>query len=216
MASLRKSKYIVFDVESGGLDPKLHPITQFACKVMEADDNGNLQEVFEWETIVKPYDGKVITDDGINFSRLTRAQIMKEGISKKEFVKSLKELFTGCKVGRYEKPILVGHNIDEFDIPMLEEVFDSREELLKYVSANTIDTIALSKMFSDVNKVKESGLKLGQCCERVGITLSNAHEAMADVRANTKLFNRFFKMLNVKSNNQDIVEKSTARKHFKF
>lgn len=190
----------MFDLETGGLDPLKNPITQIAFLVLESNEKGQLEELCRWSSYVKPYDALEVTKEALSYSRGSMKDIMK-GISKKELIDTLKEFFTVLKSGK-DKVILVGHNIDEFDLGFLEYLFGGKDKLLTLISANTIDTIALSKMFSDVNCTKESGLKLGQVLKRITseIELTDAHDAMADVEANAEIFKYFYNSFNLKRN----------------
>ena len=47
-----KSFYKIYDCETGGLDFRKNPITQYACIIL---DPRTLKEVDRWVTFVKPY-----------------------------------------------------------------------------------------------------------------------------------------------------------------
>ena len=54
---MKKANYIIFDCETGGLDPIKNPITQIALLTIDSE---SLKELNRWETYVKPYDDLVI------------------------------------------------------------------------------------------------------------------------------------------------------------
>ena len=51
-----KSDYIVFDVETGGLDETKNPMTQYAAVIL---DGCTLKEIDRFETFLKPYGGLI-------------------------------------------------------------------------------------------------------------------------------------------------------------
>ena len=118
-----KSNYCLLDCETGGLDFKKNPITQFAAVIL---DGRTLKELDRWETFVKPYDGKVIDKAALQHTMVSMSDI-NAGISKKEFATTAKAWFgehqakaTRADMGRL---IMVGHNVLLFDRPFLDECF---------------------------------------------------------------------------------------------
>ena len=101
----------------------------------------------------------------------------------KELVKFLKSLKVGSA-----KPILVGHNIDSFDIPLLDDFLSFfGEDLSKYVCTDfTIDTLWWSRVMFE----ESENYKLGTCCKNVGIEVINAHRALNDTIANRELIKK--------------------------
>lgn len=205
------NNFIVFDLETGGLRKKgwEPPITEIAmCFV----DN-NLQDIGEYSSLIKVYK----EDSEYNPAALTASNItlkMCNELGKpKEVV--LKEIISLLKKNKTkQKPILVGHNIDEFDIPILDNFFaENGEDLSKYVETKyTIDTLWLARM----KYPSLSNFKLGTVLETAGIDLTNAHRAMNDTKGNKDLFVEMMKCLRGEgsSDSNSIVEK--FRESFTF
>lgn len=208
---MKKANYIIFDCETGGLKPTENPITQIALLTIE---NSSLKELSRFETFVKPYDDLVIGKKALEITGLKLSDI-NSGMSKKELMLFLIDYFKNNSINNRpeNRPVLVGHNV-QFDIGFLSYVFNSQNKnLFDYVSQTQLDTMALTKMFiPDI-----SSLKLGVCCEEVGVDLSDAHNAMNDVIATTGLFKTYINKLRDSgsvSDNQENVKKS--RNKFQF
>jgi DNA polymerase III alpha subunit (gram-positive type) len=89
------------------------------------------------------------------------------------------------------KPILVAHNAD-FDAGFLEVLFAyDNKDLYDYIDKVLFCTQREMERIDGYIEDKKSKLSytLGNCCNRMGIELKNAHGAMNDVIATTELFN---------------------------
>jgi DNA polymerase III alpha subunit (gram-positive type) len=185
---MKNANYIVFDCETGGLDPYKNPITQIALLTIESN---TLKELNRWETFVKPYDDLEITKAALDTTGLKMADI-NSGMSKKELVSALITYFKESATNnRPEKrPVLVGHNV-QFDMGFLHYIFHTTDKsVFDYVSPTQIDTMSLTKMYG-----KTERLKLEIACAEFGIVLKNAHSAMPDVLATTDLLKHYISML---------------------
>jgi DNA polymerase-3 subunit alpha (Gram-positive type) len=84
------------------------------------------------------------------------------------------------------KSILAGHNIANFDIPLLN--FQSAK--VKYEFTNEyIDTLNLARQKLRMNKNK-----LSDVCAALSVPLIDAHRAINDVAATAKIFIKLMKM----------------------
>jgi DNA polymerase III alpha subunit (gram-positive type) len=185
---MKNAHYIVFDCETGGLEPMKNPITQIALLTVDGD---SLKEINRWETFVKPYDDLEITKEALNTTGLKMADI-NAGLSKKDLVNSLITYFKeSAPNSRPEnRPVLVGHNV-QFDMGFLNYIFNTlSKNVFDYVNPTQIDTMALTKMYG-----KTERLKLEIACAEFGIVLKNAHSAMPDVIATTDLLKQYVSML---------------------
>jgi DNA polymerase III alpha subunit (gram-positive type) len=188
---MKTSKYIVLDVETGGLKPAENPITQLALVVLDSPD---LSVLLEYENYVKPYSNLVITQQAIDATMVKRSDIL-NGISASELVKDLIEVFKQFNPSSkaITRPILVGHNI-AFDIGFLDTLFKiHKKNIFDFIQGNSIDTLALAKMAWHGKKHETEGdsLKLTSCLKWIGKDLVDAHGAMNDVRATADLFSFF-------------------------
>ena len=181
--------YIVFDVETGGLDYKVNPITQIAMVVL---DGTTLQELEAYSTYIKPYDSThVYEPKALTYTGITMDMLNNKGEHHDTIFQHLVTLFKKYKApgGRPGNskyyPCLVGHNASEFDRKFLWKFFKSHNcDLYDYVREYIEDTqLETQKAVPTLASVK-----LSNCCEHFGITLEGAHDALNDTRATAQLF----------------------------
>ena len=195
-----KSDYIVFDCETGGLDPFKNPITQYAAVIL---DGKTLKETDRFETFVKPYADLVIERSALDATMVSMSDINR-GMRVDDFVESVTGWWESHRQKARTKDmgrlVPVGHNVT-FDIGFLNVALSVCEKptVENWIYPNLIDTYSLGKMMWGVNG--DEKLTLSACCERAKILLSDAHGAMNDVEATADLFRWFVKRMRRKSGN---------------
>ena len=212
-----KSNYIVYDTETGGLNPKKNPITQFACVIL---DYRTLKEIDRWETYVRPYNDLVIERQAIEHTMVSMSDVNR-GMKLHDFINTLIKLlsshFASSKKKEFGRLIPVGHNVT-FDNGMLEYAFNLEEKnLYDYIYPNIIDTFPLAKLTWGIEGTEK--LNLATCCERAKISLTDAHGAMNDVEATADLFRFFMKKLRSKKGgvlDDDDEIRARGQKFFEF
>lgn len=173
--------YIVFDCETGGLDPIANPILEIALVALNSD----LKEIGRFETLIRPYDDLIITPEALKANGLKMREVEK-GITKKEAVEVITEFFLKHRVNNRQQglPVAVGHNIP-FDIDFVANLLKgSKKEFHQIRNRGFCDTLVDSRRAWP----KAAKHNLGSCCEMAGIELINAHRAMADTLATAELF----------------------------
>jgi DNA polymerase III alpha subunit (gram-positive type) len=218
-----KNNLLITDTETGGYDETKNPITQITMEVL---DPNTFQTLHYFETFVKPYNNLTITPEALTASRVTMQQI-NNGIDVKLLMKGIFEVFKKAnKSGKAStNPYFVGHNFG-FDMRFLKYLFVyMKQDLFQWVQEVPFDTLAMMKLQEgDTLKASENQkYTLIACCERMGITLKNAHGSGADVAATKQLFT---KLVNQQRNgsNQDVSatnvratnRESTARNNYFF
>lgn len=205
------ANYVITDVETGGLIPDIrtakdkdkgkpaNPITQVAFLTI---DSINFKELNRFETFVKPYENLVITKEALASTMLSMSDILK-GMDYKKLIKFVIEYLKQATNGT-RKPILIGHNIN-FDIGFYAALFRyDNKNFYDYIDDGVpICTLRLAKAKWDAVLAKEDVKKitLTHCCKLAGIKLTDAHGAMNDVLATTKLVTYFFNLLRNDSSN---------------
>lgn len=192
-----KSNYCVLDCETGGLDKKKNPITQFAAIIL---DGRTLKELDRWETFVKPYDGKVIEKQALQHTMVSMSDI-NAGITKKEFAATAKTWFAShqakAKTAEMGRLVMVGHNVIPFDRPFLDECFaEFGWSCDDYFYPGGIDTLPLAKLVWGVKG--DEKINLGVCLGYAKLKLTDAHGAMNDVEGNADLLRWFMRKLRAK------------------
>lgn len=204
---MKNADFIVYDCETGGFDAEKNPIVQIALVAL---DGTTLEEKARYETMVKPYGGKIIEPDALRANGLKMSEI-NNGISLKELHKNILQFVKNLnpKGNKFNKPIRVGHNV-QFDNDFWDEVFFLMDQD-PYAKINSTSecTMLLCKLYGETEK-----LDLSTCCEAFGIELINAHKAMPDTLATANLFRALVNRLRNDSNNSGS-SSSTAKKQEK-
>lgn len=134
------------------------------------------------------------------------SDVIEKGIDAKQLYKDLVKIFKDNKV-KYQKPILVGHNIASFDNAFLEYLFDIYEpkrgnrdqsSLYNYVDNYCIDTITEARR--KWGKIEVENYQLGTVAKRLGIDLFDAHRAMNDTEVTKEIFIKFMNMFRNENN----------------
>jgi DNA polymerase III alpha subunit (gram-positive type) len=209
-----KSKYIVYDTETGGLDCTKNPITQYACVVL---DFKTLKEVDRFETFVKPYNDLIIEKQALEHTMVTMSDI-RSGITLKDFTDVLFEFNALHQAkGKFKgqnRLVPVGHNIP-FDNRFLTYACNLvKKNYYEYIHENFIDTYPLAKMTWGL--AGDEKLTLTACTEYAKIKLTDAHGAMNDVEATADLFRWFVKKLRAKRGTADSAEQESRARGQEF
>ncbi len=207
--------FILFDLETGGLISKttgIPPITEFACTVI----NERLEVVQEEDFFIQPYmPEERYTQEALKVSNITLDLCREKGIPAEQAAKKIVDVFKKAKApSQGKKPILCGHNIDSFDIIILNDFLASQKiDLSKFVEKDcTIDT----KWWGRIAYPELPGYTLSDCLMKEAIDNEQAHRAIGDVRANTELLLRMLQRLRGVGGNLLVEEKESFRKNFRF
>lgn len=202
-----KANFVVFDLETGGLSHENNPVLEVAMFVLKS----NLENGDEYDTLVKPYGNLTIQKEALYSNGIDLDVVNNIGKTVDVVVNDLCKFLQNQKVGR-EKPILVGHNIDKFDIPFLDAMFTfCKKDLSNYVNSDfTIDTM----WWSRIRWQESVNYKLGTCIQNAGIELVNAHRAVADTRATRELVKKF--LMGLRSDGSTVSKEKKFRETFEF
>lgn len=196
-----KANLCVIDCETGGLDPKQHPITQVAIDIITPVD---FVSIHSYDAFVKPYNNLQITPKALESSRVAMKDI-NAGVDKIVLIRELIKAFKlGNKSGKGQtKLILVGHNTG-FDMGFLEYFFQyMNKNLYDYVSRSFLDTMLLAKLMEvgSLKSTENQKYNLTALAERFGIKLHNAHGAPADVQVTKQVLIQILNNLRNGNNN---------------
>jgi len=156
-----EKKYIVLDIETTGFNPKKDRITEIAAVRIDTDGNklGVWQQLFHVEHV--PIKVQQITN--ITTEMLVRAPRIEE------MAQSFRDFI--------QESVLIGHNIDKFDIKFLDHYGLTRRH-------STIDTLDLARK----SLPQSENHKLGTLCEYFSIDHQSAHRALGDAYATIELY----------------------------
>lgn len=167
----KNTRFTVFDLETTGLSTETDEIVEIAgIKIID----GKFTEQFS--TFVRPsieIPQEVSEKTNITQKMVENAPLPKDVIP---------DFYRFCK-----DTVLVGHNISNFDIPLL----NTQAKKYKYEFNNEfIDTLVMAR----ANLHGMSKYNLGAVCAKLNVPLINAHRAINDVAANAKAFIKLMKL----------------------
>lgn len=212
---MKRTNFLCFDLETGGFDYETKAITEGAFILY---DGVTLEEMGRYQDLVHPYADLEYDQEAFDATGIDFEMISKQGVPIQKFVKNIIKLcqqgYEGPKTGKWRRPVvLVGHNIDDFDIPFLSLAFEIvGQNILDYVSEDTEDTL---KICRKKWMAKDMKFSLTACCEEAGIEIIDAHRAMNDVEANIKLHKFLIRCLRSESMAQE-EEQEQYRATFQF
>jgi len=170
-------RFAVLDIETTGLSPGEDQILQVAVVLMEWPTGGpqsspGRQTVSEWVTYVRPsplFSSNLGPQEihGIRRHQLIFAPSLKKSMT------TLAEVTKGC--------IVVAHNAP-FDTGFLYAAARSQNIELNW--AGVLCTLNMSRC---LDPGRQQSHKLVTVCERYGVTLTHAHDALHDTRATAEV-----------------------------
>lgn len=190
--------YIVWDLETGGLDPKTCPIVEVAVVIVQ---DGTIAD--QWSALLN--NNVDIDERATAVHGITREMCEKEGKEPKQVLGRLRQNIYDCEAH-------VTHNGTRFDLIFLEHAL--REMGLDIdpvvLFEKHVDTAAMYKAdgmrepkgwqerwndyFNRVLNLKVPGLKynVGACCDDLGISREGVqqHRALADVILTNEIYKR--------------------------
>ena len=190
--------YIVWDLETGGLDPKTCPIVEVAVVIVQ---DGVIAD--QWSELLN--NNVDIDERATAVHGITREMCEKEGKEPAQVLKRLLQNIVDCEAH-------VTHNGSRFDIIFLENALEAIGENWDSgaLHGKHIDTAALYKAdgmreprgwqegwndyFNRVLNLRVPGLKynVGACCDDLGISREGVqqHRALADVVLTNEIYKR--------------------------
>jgi len=218
-------KVIIIDLETGGFDEKVNPITQIAYEILDLD---SLTVIDSYNEYIRPYkiDGKdpVLEQNALNVSKITLELLNKKGI---DIEVALKQLIKDCervnpnnrksKFFSLNAPILCAHNV-AFEEKML--VYNYKlinEDFNFFINSAKWDT----QHFAEARHPKDNKkVNLNACRDKEDMPYEDAHNAMRDVEMTRELLVKWILLLR-NSHVDNFEEKITnskkrTRSSFKF
>lgn len=170
---IQQTPFIVVDLETTGLEPKLDKIIEIAAVKVHGG-----QIIDEWNTLVNPdmFIPQITTDiTGITTDMVKDAPLFPDVVD--DFMK-----FMG------EGSIFVAHNV-EFDRTFMNE------HLLRFEREALKDPYMCTFKLAKQVHPNLARYNLGFLAESFGIDLSQAHRALHDAKATAELFIKFMRVL---------------------
>lgn len=187
---IRTMKIIFFDVETTGLDPKVHGIHQLAGEIVIADE---VVDRFDYR--IDPFDGCIIDKQALAVSNTTNLDLMRYS---KEFkihymIDSLIQKYLDFN-DKKDKFYLAGWRAPEFDVKFLKAFFD-RNYFLKdtfdsYFWSNSIDVKVLATQYLIEQRPEMPHFHLVDVAKYLGVSVneSKLHSAAYDAYLCRKVY----------------------------
>lgn len=166
----------VFDVETTGLNPKHDRIIEFGGCAF--DESGEV--IGRVESLIYP--GFSIPDEITGITGITDSMLLKAGVYFEEFADKALEWLSRA-------PCWGGQNL-QFDLEFLSYEFERLGKELP--QKDYADTLTIARRFLPAGRKN-----LGSLAKRYGVTLSNAHRAVADAEATGQILFQMAKELNM-------------------
>lgn len=219
--------YIILDFETGGVKGgKENAITEVA---MLCVDGGTFMEVGRYESYVQPYIGYEYEDKALEYTGITMDLLRAEGKPLlqvgNEMCELIKKWHSETSNTHTKKPVVVGHNI-QFDISFLQQVMkESKNDISKYFDGKLdfygkyypdyLDTKRLA-MLAFSNDDNFTSFKLGNCIQKVGLNLTDAHKAINDVIATKEMLIKFVNRLRNETGKEGGEDNIRLRQNYVF
>ena len=191
---------IVTDVETGGLPSKLKKaatlevaLTEIAFVVI---DNVSLEIIDQSSFLFKPYSKDLIYDpEAAKVSGISLSMLEEKGIPMEKAFSDIDKFLSRYIKGR-NKPYLCGHNVQNFDLEFIVNLFElNKKDISKYFDDFILDTLWLSRLAI----VENPKFNLAACCEYYGIEHVQAHRALTDTTVTAKLLIEILKRMRSQS-----------------
>lgn len=186
-------RLVFFDLETGGLDPSRHPIIQIAaCAVDEQ------LLALEWFEAKIAFDMNAADPEALLKNSYDR-EVWERHAQPEQFVCCQFAQFLkrhadvemiSQRTGRpYFVAQLIGHNADKFDFPFLQAWYKRLDKFLPAAfSVMCTYQRALHHFHEHPQLRRPENLKLESLAPYFGIELTKAHDALADVTANVRVY----------------------------
>ena len=187
-------RVVFFDLETGGLDGTVYPITQIGAVV--TDENLNEIESYERKVLFREKNADPVA---LKKNHYDRKVWQAEGRDPREVVLEFTALLdkyrdiknVSAKGRQYTSTQLAGHNAAVFDRKFLGDWY---KRLGAYCPGDwrVLDTLQLALWWYRVTgRPRPENFRLETLCEDLGIPMEGAaHDALVDVRATVALAKR--------------------------
>lgn len=183
-------RLVFFDLETGGLDCKVHPIIQIAA--IAVDDSLDVIEEIE---IKLQFDEASATKEAlevVGYSSHNWSNAIPPAAACTRFANFLKR-YTDIRMvsqrtgNPYKVAQLVGHNAASFDGPFIHHLFQAHNVFMP-ASYRILDTLQRAMWHFHERGIEVENFRLETLCNHFGVDIEGAHDALVDVRATVGLY----------------------------
>lgn len=174
---------VVVDIETSGVEPQNNALLEVAMVFIEQDDQGVF---FPGETHFEhllPFEGAVLDPRSLAFNNIDPWQPLRFAVDEKTALTNLfKPIKKSLKKHQCQRAVLVGHNA-WFDLLFLKAAVLRTRLNSPFHAFTCFDTATLSGLF-----YKQTVLAKALCAANIPFDLNEAHSAIYDAQATSKLF----------------------------
>ena len=196
--------FIVFDIETSGLDPKAGAeIVQISAVALKYSDYSEIHNG-KFDILLKPQRPEKASPEAINVigeELWNRAK--SDGLHPKVALRKFKEYLDSVNQTKkfWTAPILVGFNINNFDVPFIKHELDAYKivDINGEMPWSNLQLDLMPIMFSIFGRDGLKNNKLDSYAEVLGLArASENHDAAEDVEITREMFQRYMKFMNFK------------------
>jgi len=197
--ALNRNTIVVFDLETGSASPSNCEVLELAAVAMDPRSL-EIKESDLFHCYLKPTSWDNVQQEALAVNKLDKEFIEKNGVELKlgwnDFVKWVKKYDE--KNQFWSRPIPAGHNIINFDLPIIERLAttfgqvdkDGRQTL--FHNRDKFDLMFFCSSWFE-NASEPANYKLDTLREYFGLSSENAHRADTDIKQTALLLGRFLK-----------------------
>lgn len=175
------NRILVFDTETGGLEPQKCGVCSVTLKVTGEDKIKTI--------IIKPEEGLEYNPRALEVNGFTLAKLKEEGIEPLEAIAEINK-FINDNFGYGVKPMGVGHNV-KFDVDFLDAFYAryTNQRFSKKIHYHLMDTMIMAQMLHHAGIKTHSRFRLIDVYrELFGEDFKDAHTSNADVLATERVY----------------------------
>ena len=195
--------FIVFDIETSGLDPKEAEIVQISAVALKYSDYTEIENG-SFDIIIKPQNPTRASKEALAvIGEPLWTSANKNGLHPKVALRKFKEYIESMNPTKkfWTAPILVGFNITNFDIPFVRHHM-SEYKVLSLDDDHPWSNIQIDMMpimFSIFGRDGLKNNKMDTYAELMGLSRASVnHDAGEDVSITKEMFQRYMKFMNFK------------------
>lgn len=175
---------LIIDTETTGFSPQKHQILTIGLVLYDKYNNIIVKQE---ELTIKPNKDFEVSEIAMQINKIDINNNIRTGITYNEVIKKLYEFHN------YQYDSVIGHNLD-FDIRFLKEYL--QDEFYRFLCSSKFKHIDTVKMLKQSRKYKGINCKLQTACDYYDIKLDNAHNALNDCIATSKLYGKIINLKN--------------------
>lgn len=191
-------RYLAFDIESGGVDPKEVSGLEYYFVVLDE----NFKELKSLHLKTKPdNDLYVVTGESMGIHKIDLAAHTKEAVYEREAKTTLYNFLKEYSDSGSIKLIPIGHNVN-FDIAFINEKLLTRKTWNNFVTYRSRDTSVIAGFLKDVGYLPETvNGSLGDLITYFKVDGANSHRAEDDIRATIDVYKKMMSLLDLSTDN---------------